>query len=581
MTADAERERGSYVLVLASVFALALALRLVFLYWSPLPATLDGIEHAAHARDTLATGSLPLQELRADHLTFVGLLAGTGVIVGVAPITLAQPFSALLGAASCLVGMALLHRLCVEMGWPARRTRLATALMGFSLAASGIYLRRTGLPDEELLAHLLIPLLALALHRTLLERDRRWTAVTVGLLAVLPITHTLSTLIALLVVLGVLAVHFARDPTRRTATVGGLLVGGFWAYAFAYYAFAARSGALTVPYVDRVGAFPGLFLAWLVVLALGVLWFQRTSRWSRRTIFLGPIAIAFLVVLTNALRPIFPGTIDTPLPVAVLLVSLLLPAIFASGALSVLAARRSTAVALLALLAAPVVLVAFSLTATLTPEYFGTVMRAQTFAHLPAFALAALTVARLAHPKRIPARTRADRPTATSRVATDGGRVTRRLRRPGVRALLVGLFVVSVLASTPIAYVNLDTGSYPSTTTRSEFQAAAFATDRLAERWTGDHTLTRVASHYHYDGGPASATMYDAREWLRGGPSPCRPALSQRSWTTTGAHFFPAAPETVSQVRYDGWLTRRDQVYTAGGLDPLALTLPRSGATDC
>ena len=578
MTTDSEHR--SSLLVLVSVFVLALALRLVFLYWSPLPATLDGIEHAAHARDALVAGHLPLDGLRADHLVFVTLLASAGAILGVPPITLAQPLSALLGAASCLVGVALVHRLCVEIGWSARRTRLATALAGFSLAASGIYLRRTGLPDEEILAHLLLPLLALSLHRTLLERDRRFTASTVGLLVLFPITHTLSTLVALLVVAGLLAVHAVRDPTRRTVAAGTLLVGGFWAYAFTYYEVAERT-SLIVPYVDRVQAFPGLFLAWLVVLGIGILWFQRTSRWTRRIVFSLPIALGFCIVLVNLFTPVFPGTIATPLPVAVLVVTLVVPALFASGALSVFAAKRSTATVLLALLAAATVLVAFSLTATLTPEYFGTVMRVQTFAHLPAFALAALTAARIAIPTTDRTPARADRSATTHSAATDGGSGVGTLRTSGVRALVVGVLFVSVAASTPLAYVNLDTGSYPSTTTESEFGAAAFATDRLDERWSGDHTLTRIAGYYHYDGGPANGTMYDAREWLRNGPSPCRPTLSQRSWTTTGAHFFPAAPETVSRERYDAWIAGRNRVYATGGIDPLTLTFPRPGATDC
>jgi uncharacterized membrane protein (DUF485 family) len=574
-------EHRSYLLVLVSVFGFALALRLVPLYWSPLPATLDGIEHAAHARDALATGHLPLEELRADHLVFVTLLASVGSILGVAPITIAQPFSALVGAASCLVGIAIVHRLCVEIGWSARRTRVAVALVGLSLAAGGVYLRRTGLPDEEILAHLLLPLLALSLHRTLLERDRRFAVVTIGLLGLFPITHTLSTLIALLVVAGLLAVHLVRDPTPRTAAVGTLLVGGFWAYAAAYYELAGRSAVLTVPYVDRVEAFPGLFLAWLVVLLVGVVWFQRTTRWSRRAVFFLPIAIGFLTVFANLFTPVFPGTIDTPLPVAVLVATLVIPAIFASGALSVFAAKRSTAAVLLAPLAGAAVLVAFSLTATLTPEYFGTVMRVQTFAHLPAFTLAALTAARIALPTTDRAYARSDRSATVNHTAADGGTSTRARHRPAVRALVVGVLVVSVFASTPIAYINLDTGSYPSTTTESEFRAAAFAADRLDERWSGDHTLTRIAGYYHYDGGPANGTMYDAREWLRGGSSPCRPTLSQRSWTTTGAHFFPAAPETIPPARYDAWIARRDRVYAAGGLDPLTLTIPRSGADEC
>ena len=150
------------------------------------------------------------------------------------------------------------------------------------------------------------------------------------------------------------------------------------------------------------------------------------------------------------------------------------------------------------------------------------------------------------------------------------------------------VFLVAVVATVPLGYVNLDTGTYPSTTLESEFGATAFATGHVEGRYATDHTLSRVDTHYLDGPAPPAgltprgeARLTPTISWLAGGRPPGCPTLSQRSWTTTGAHLYPAAPGTVSPAEYRAWLTSQHVVYRASGLDPLTLSVPQSPGDGC
>jgi hypothetical protein len=66
--------------------------------------------------------------------------------------------------------------------------------------------------------------------------------------------------------------------------------------------------------------------------------------------------------------------------------------------------------------------------------------------------------------------------------------------------------------------------------------------------------------------------------WLSSGGSPRCPVVSQASWTMTGAHLFPFAPETISEERYDAWLAGRQVVYANTGRDPVTVSVPVGAA---
>lgn len=547
----ADRRTATYLLVVLAVFAVAVATRTIPLYWSPLPATLDGIRYAAQARDTIAIGHFPLADLRTDNFVFVGLLSATGLILDDRPLTLAQPLIAVVGAASCVAAVAIVRRFGETIGWSPRRVRIAAVFVGGALAVEGLYLRRTGVPDEEAITLLFLPVLAIAFHRILLTRRYGWGVVTVVLLVVFPLTHTFSTLIAALTITGLVAVHLSEYRSIRTGFLGLILVGGFWIYFAAYYEVAQRT-ILTVPYVGRVLSHPGLFVAWAIVLVVGAVWFRHASPRSQRAAFLLPLAVWFGVLVANVFAPVFPGTVLSPplLTAAVLL--FVLPVVFASRSVPLLGIDDTNGVVVLALLFAPVIHVYFSLTAELTPEFFATVMRTQTFAHVPVFALASLTVGRYC-----------------SGSWMDG---TVLVERSTVRFALVTVLVASVVLTAPIAFVDLDTLEYPSTTTREEFAGASFAATHVETRWTTDHTFSRMADHYYR----TDVVVAPVAGWLRGGLPPSCPVLAKAAWTRTGAHLFPTAPATIPEEHYEAWVEQRQLVYATTGADSVILIRPLS-----
>ena len=548
------KTKRQYVVVCVAVFAVALGLRTVTLYWSPFPATLDGFDYAALARDTIANGQLPLERFRADNFVFAGGLTLVSVIGDSRPVEMAQPLVAVLGAGSCLTAVAVIRRLGRSLGLSSRRVRYAAVLGGMSLAAEGLYLRRTGVADEEAIGLLLVPLLAIAFHRALRTRRAAWVLSAAVLGIVFPLLHTFSTLMAAITILGVLTTQLLRVPSRRLATVGIVFVGGFWAYFALYYEGAAQVG-LTVPYVGRILAFPGLFIAWLIVLVVGLLWSRSANPRVQRAGLLGTVLIGYAVLIANAFLPVFPGTVLTPVPILLLVVLFVVPVALASYQLPWVASDVNSGAVVVALLAAPIVQTFFSLTASLTPEFYGTVMRTQTFVHFPVFVLAALAAVGLTTPTRLSAS---------------------RLRLPvhveSLRAIAVGALLVSAALTEPLAFVDLDTASYPSTTTHNEFTAATFTATHVPSRWSADDPLTRIGTLYYPN--QTQASQIPVSNWLSGGSPPDCPVLSAQSWTTSGAHLFPLAPATIPRARYHEWLTQRNLVYTTSSHDSLSLTIP-------
>ena len=558
--------RKGRLLLIAAVLAVAVAARLTTLHWTPLPSTLDGFGYVALARDTLETGTFPLTRFRADNIVFTAVLTVVGALTGERPLYIAQPVVAVTGAASCLTAMALVKRLAQVSRWRYSRTTLAMGVVGMGLAVEGIYLRRTGQTDEEALAFLLLPLFAIAVHRLLTTERyrRRWGAVVVVLFAAFPLLHTFSSLIVALVLTAVLAAHLARIPSRRDAVTALAVVTGFWVYMWGYYRFAEQS-RLVVPYVDRVSAYPGLFLAWLVVLVATLVWFQRASARLQRVTIGGAVGLWFLTLGANALQTVFPGTQTTPAGLLVLVAAFAVPVVFAVVGLP-LASRDRCLIGpvVLALLLAPIVIVYFSLTAALTPEYYGTALRGQTFVHLPVFVLASIGIASVAY-RRSP--------------SPDGGLGTLRTRSHRLATVLTVVILIAAVATMPIAFVNLDTLAFPTGATESQFAAATFTADHVDEQWASDHPFSRIVDLYYP--GASKGTYQPVARWLGGGTEPNCPTLSRASWATTGAHLFPASSETTTPAALDEWRYENDVVYDTRGLDSVYLVRPGGNQTSC
>ncbi|MFB6296220.1 MAG: sodium/phosphate symporter [Halobacteriales archaeon] len=551
-------DRRRFALGLLAVLGLALAARALPLLWSPYPATLDGFGYVADAQATIARGSIPLAGFRAEDFVFTSFTITASRVLGVDPLVALQALMIPVGGTAVLAGIALVSRCCDGIG--SRRTaRLAALLAGLLLAVSGIYLRRTLVPDSDILAHAFVPLLAVAWFRLLRTGRRPWAVVSGVFLVAFPLVHTLSTLLAALTLTGVTVAALVAGVPWRRLSIGAAAVAAFWAYVAGYYWFAGAHPLLTVSYVDRVSAYPGLFLAWIVVLILGIAWFGTTSPRLRQAVAAAPFAVALLALAVNGVTTVFPGTIPTP-PGLLPLMSLNLVMVAFAVRVWKRVPARGMVLVVVALLAAPVVVMYFALTASLAPEYFATALRAHTFVYLPLIVLAAIGAATIA-----------SNATSSNKEQSGPQGIARRV---SLGRGLVAVLVVSTVGTAPLAYADLDTMSYPGTTTPGEFEATGFAAVHSTQSVATDHALSRVIGHFHAGGAGVAPT----RQWLRGGPPPDRPTLSRTTWAERGAHFFPGAPVATSRSRYDAAIQCRHLVYATTTRDALALTLPANGS---
>lgn len=544
-------KRRSSLFAALSLFVLGWWTRAIPLWWSPLPATLDGWVYARLARETLSAGSVPLNGFRADAFGSTLLTTIVSAILEVTPLRLLQPLYALIGAVTVLLGFVFVRRLGREYNWSYHRIRAGSILAAFGLAVEGIFVRRTGVPDDDAITLLLIPIAVLLLYRYVDTGRHAWLGVLLPLLIVFPFIHTFSTFILGFSLLALSALLFSQDTEHSRALTGGLIVGGFWVYFTGYYTLIGDT-ILFVPYVGRVTSHPGLFLGWLVVLVVGVVWYQQTTWRLRRMVAAVPLGLFFIVAIVNAQTTVFPATAQTPRIVVLSLVPLAVPAVYGAWASPLLGERHTTGSVLLALFGAPVATVMFALTASLTPEFFATAMRAQTHFHLPVVVVGGVLCAHVVS-------------TETTRV------LGRSVSLPASgRAILVGIFVIAVAGTLPVAHVNLDTGSAPSTSLESEFAAATFSSTYLPDGWTSSHTQVRIANSY-YDG--ATGSVAPTRQWLRGGPPPSQPVVAQHSWTTTGAHLFPLAPRTLPSEQFIQWQQQNNVVYRTTGHDTTVIVI--------
>ena len=528
-------------LLVASVLAVAIGVRLLPLALSPLPYNTDAFVFVRNAETILRADRVAFSGPTApypDEYLFDVLLAALSDATGIAPLALVQGFVAVLGTVPPLVAAALGRRLALSAGLSGPRARAVALLAGLGLAVEGLYLWRTLTVSSEVMGLAVVALFAVALHRSFAVARPAWIGLAVGFGVLLPVVHNGSTFVGGLVASVLVALHVARDPTLRRVALGSAAVLGFWIVAFGYYA------VVELPNASEVSAAPGLFVAWGVLFALAARWVETTSRIGQRAIPLAAVGAGFLVFLGNALVPVFPGSATTSPTLLALVVPLLVLAGFAAVAFPDAATPRGLVV--LALFLGPVAAVGFAMTAGRTLQYQALATRSQTFAHLAVVVLAALAAVRLASARRT------------------------RLARVGVGVLFVG----AVLATAPLPFVLAEPGATPfqAVTSPAEFEAATFATERVPGRWAADDHLTHVGKKYY----GANATDLPVFTWLRGGEPPGCPTIGQRSWTTAGAPAFPE-PLRISTGGYERWQRVNDVVYSVGSEDPLVLVVGGDG----
>lgn len=539
-------KRSRFLFVGIVAILVGTGLRAWPLLQSPLPFNPDGIVYAGLTSATVDTGAFPLRRMAVDELQFTAFLSVLELITGSRALYIAQPAIIVVGVLPVTIAVSTARRITpMKASWQ----RTAGVLAGILLAVEGLYLHRSMAVDEQTIGLFLVPLLAYAIARS--REDQRWLLCLGIFLLVLPATHNLDAVIAGLLLIVAAGLYVARGTSLRK---GGVLLGGavaYWLYLGGYMIGLARITPAEIVQSARITDAPGLLLAWIVLAAVGGAWFVNRSARTQRTALFTVLSGWFVLLVLNAVTPVFPGMPTTNTVILWGVGFLVLPMGAAVYGVP-LASEPRFGVPFLAQMAAVGTIVGVALTAALTPDYLNTLYRSQTFIHLPVLVFAALGTVAIAQ-----------------RLGFQSGSW-------GVRVLSL-VVVVSAAVSIPVAYGGLDVVPYKGVTTEAEFSASSFAVEYVSSEWASDDHLSRITRYY---GPNRSVSMLPVYSWMHdGAPPPSCPVLSQHSWMTTGGQFYPKSPETVSKDVYEQFRVTRNVVYAGGRVDTLILSTPQQQNT--
>ncbi|WP_458210591.1 sodium/phosphate symporter [Haladaptatus sp. NG-SE-30] len=534
------RKGRRFVISILALLCVAVAMRTLPLYWTPLPYGVDSYHFIALAQESLASGSLPTNAgLTPDEFVFTTFVATISTVTGVDPLAITQPLIAVVGSIPCLAVAAIAKRSAERLGWQPKYVRQTAILAGVFLAVDGIYLSHSIAATSDVFGLLFVIVLAIVFHRTVHTGQLRWAGLSVLLVGLLPITHTMAAIIGALVVTAMFASSL-YSPTIRGSLLGGSILVGYWTYLSGY------SPIAELGVIGRVASLPGLFVAWLIILVALTVWLPRTTATVQRVVLSTMLIAAGIVVIANLFLAIFPGTARTE-PLAVMLTAPLALVGFVAVWGAPYASQRSASDDItITLLFGPLVLVEFALSGKLVVDYHAIATRGQVYLHVAIAILAALAAVGICR--------RRSRPSA---------------RFCGFRRAIVPLLALCLIISAPLAFIGLSATPAQSTVSPAEFQTTTFAAHHVPSQWASDGHIASLASSYY--AGP-TARYTPIYEWVRGETAPPNcPTVAQRSWTTVGAQLSPASPATVSATEYDAWLNRRNVVYSVNSDDPLVL----------
>lgn len=539
------RPIGRYALTAALVLAVGVAARFIPRHWSPLPFNPDGFNFGTRAERIADTGQILFEFQPPQDIIFSTLVAQLHLVTDASVLPLLQPTIAIIGSIPALFAFGFVRHIGRTRNWPSRRILVGAGVSGLFLATEGLYLRRTAAVSYEVLGILLVVTSALAFHRLLTTNRSIWLGVLVPCLVALPITHHLSTMMAVLSLTALATVHLHQTPDRTTVVHALSVVCLFWLYFGGYYVLT------NPPFYDDLAAKPGLFLGWVLVLPGLVLLFRAVSSRTLRLVFALPLAFGFSVLAINALTDVFPGTASTHPRVLLYVAPLAVLVAFAVWGAPIAFNHRGLGPVVLALFLGPVVFVYFALTAGLSPVYELFARRSQTFVHLSVVVMAAVAIIDL---------------------GWRGPPVLQSVLRPGLPAVLL----VCALVSMPLAFAGPPVLPYESTTTTEEFRTVTFADAHIDTAWTSDDHLTRVARNYY----GADASPRPTYEWLQGTTPPNCPVLVRGEWPSTGAQAYPDDPIPVDADNLDQFVKSHSTVYAGGNDASHSIVWPGS-SPDC
>ncbi|WP_247418039.1 hypothetical protein [Halomarina salina] len=253
------------------------------------------------------------------------------------------------------------------------------------------------------------------------------------------------------------------------ATIGLIGAAMFvWVYSLGYHPFAVRAMGLHIVQSERLVRAPGLFVAWVVLIGVGIGWLPNTNRLTHLLIAIGTLGVGFVLLVADTAQSLYPGTSTIPPLTMYLLLPLVVPVAIAGGGLALVKNRSWPKVTILSLFVAPLVIIGFSLTAGVTIDYFFTLIRTHLFLYLPVMALAGAGVGwYLLGPS-----------SSRWRAAKRGA---------------ICVIVLCAAISAPVSFLGPETRIIEGTTTTAEFESIEFADEHVTGQWATDGHLARVA----------------------------------------------------------------------------------------
>ncbi len=505
---------------MASLYCIALAFRLVPLLFSPLPFNIDGFPLARIAQGIGSTGAWRLNpadvnsyNLKMPVYSFlwsvVAQLGGLNVLTGLQAV---MPF-----LTSAVVMPAYL------LGVKATRHPVVGFTAGLFVAVFGSFLFLSSAAMKEAIGLLVLPVVVLLFAE---RADPRKRGLALLLLLLLPFLHHLTTLLALGMVAGLVVLGQARAIERRRfrwrSLILDIVTGPLLALvAWAYYQAVDLTFLGAVTAADALVLFLGITI--LLTVALTRMRKPVPRRLGRRLVspanpaLLVP-AVALGALLLNGRISLFAGAIGTQgallsvLPAVAILVAFVL----VGYQLLRRTANRANDL-ILAMLVAPTALILFGFLRGL--DFLSQALVYRTFDFLD-YALAVLAGIGFV--------------AAWSRL---------RVSRAAQIALGVG-FLAVLLATTPMAYNSQAVFGVDNVTTPEEFQALAVLASLHATNVTTDQRLADVGSWWF-----GLSTSANLPILLRdnGSLSGYRYALVLERWTTAGAQEHPAPNVVLSR----------------------------------
>ncbi len=528
--------RGHLVPV-AAVLSVALSARLLQLLLSSLPLNIDSFAQVAIATDILGSGEWSLDEESLNYynlkMPFLPvLLSMTASLTGVNSLPLAAP----LIITTSLAGILGIYTLAYLVS----RSRAVAASASLVLALLGPYIFLSSTLMKEALGLALLPILVLLFLR---RDDPRRRGLAALLLLILPLVHHLSALmgygfVGLLVLLQNAQSYWQGRWSWRVAGLDVLLGPALFPFGLWYYTSVRMEFFTDVWNPNEVA----LFLSTgLLVAAAGLLmaserrarpWFALSkSRLLPSLLDQKSVAIlgAFLLVVANAYRPLFPGTVPTSLlllSIAAAYVPLALLALVGINVQRLSSGPKKSVV--LALVLAPMTVIVYSLLRGLDPLSHVLLYRSVDFLD---FGLAiAIGVAVL----RTPAGRR--------------------------RSALVAVTIVALSATLPLAYSTEEVLQVQNTTYEYELAALGWLAGITGVTPEMDQRTAGIISAF-FNVRASSALPFEVE---RGGPTAGSILFLEDIWRTRGAQVHPLPFMPLGEDEFANLVTQNHLIYQSG-----------------